>query len=149
MKASLAFIFFLLFLAGIAFVNLRGIQDDAGAAVTAEEQLIDVAWRPTNLREMAIDENSPMRLQFNPGGQMGGHAGCNRYFGQYEFRDNGLVFSMVGATRMACEEPANSIEISYLDVLNQVSNAARVDDRLALRDNEGNTLVRFVAVARE
>ena len=149
MKGSLAFIFFLLFLAGIAFVNLRGMQDDANAEITAEDQLLDVAWRPTHLGDMTIDESSPMRLQFNPGGQMGGHAGCNRYFGSYEFRDSGLVFSMVGSTRMACEEPANSIEIAYLEALNLVASAARSETRLAMRDADGETLARFVAVPRE
>ena len=149
MKASLAFIFFLLFLAGIAFVNLRGIQDDADSIVTTEEQLLDVAWRPTHLGEMTLEESTPMRLQFNPRGQMGGHAGCNRYFGSYEFRESGLVFSMVGSTRMACEEPASSIEIAYLEALNQVAAAARSENRLALRSADGDALARFVAVPRE
>ena len=148
MKASVAFIFFLLFLAGIAFVNLRGMQDDTNALVTSEEQLMDVAWRPTNLGEMAIDESTSMRLQFNPQGQITGNAGCNNYFGSYEFRETGMVFSMVGSTKMACEEPANSIEVSYLDTLNQVASAARAENRLAFRDADGRTLIRYVAIPR-
>ena len=148
MKASVGFIFFMLFLAGIAFVNLRGMQDDAGAQITSEEQLLDVAWRPTNLGEMEIDESTTMRLQFNPQGQVAGNAGCNNYFGSYELRETGMIFNMIGSTRMACEEPANSIEMSYLDALNQVASAARVDNRLAFRDADGRTLIRYVAIPR-
>ena len=38
MKAAYGFIFFMLFLAGIAFVNLRGMQDAEESRITAAEQ---------------------------------------------------------------------------------------------------------------
>lgn len=150
MKASIAFIFFLLFLAGIAFVNLRGMQGDADAIVTSPEQLVDVAWRPTHLDEMAVDDDTRISLQFNADGRLSGNGGCNRFFGSYEFSAEGkLVIGMVGATRMACQEPVDSIETAFLEALGNVEGAARVDSRLALKDSSDTTLARFVAVARD
>jgi heat shock protein HslJ len=148
MKGAIAFIFFMLFLAGIAFVNLSDMRGGKGIAVTTPEELTDVAWRPTRLGEMAIEEDTKMYLQFDNDGRIGGHAGCNRYFGGYRFDADSLIFGMVGATRMACGEPADSFEISYLEALQNTRGAVRSEDRLALRDASGDTLVRLVAIER-
>ena len=55
---------------------------------------------------------------------------------------------MVGATRMACGEPADSFEISYLEALQNVRGADRADERLVLRDAAGEALVRFTSIER-
>ena len=148
MKGTIAFIFFMLFLAGIAFVNLRGMQGDAESIISTADQLTDVAWRPIRLGEMAIEEDTPMFLQFDPDGRIGGHAGCNRFFGGYRFDEGQLIFGMVGSTRMACGEPADSLEIAFLEALDNTRGGVRVDERLALRDANGQTLVRFLATDR-
>ena len=147
MKGAVAFIFFMLFLAGIAFVSLRDMTV-GGTTVTSPEQLTDVAWRPTRLGDMTIEEDSKMFLQFDNDGRIGGHAGCNRYFGGYRFDGEVLIFGMVGATRMACGEPADSFEIAYLEALQNVRAAVRADERLVLRDAGGDALIRFVAIER-
>jgi heat shock protein HslJ len=147
MKGAIAFIFFMLFLAGIAFVNLRDMQGSRIEVVSADV-LTDVAWRPTSLGEMPIDETTTMYLQFDGDGRIGGHAGCNRYFGGYRFEAGQLLFGMVGATRMACGEPADAFELTYLEALQNTRGAVRAGDRLALRDAGGETLVRYVAIER-
>ncbi|MDH4074096.1 MAG: META domain-containing protein [Gammaproteobacteria bacterium] len=148
MKASAAFVFFLLFLAGLAFVNLYDMRGSADSIVTTPEQLVDVAWRPIRLGEMAIEEDTTMFLQFNEDGRVIGHAGCNRLFGSYRFEDGQLMFGMIGATRMACGEPTDSFEISFLQALDSTRSGARVDSRLALRDADGETVVRFLSMDR-
>ena len=140
--------FFMLFLAGIAFVNLRGMQDTEDGLVTTVAQLADVAWRPTHLGEMTIDEETEMRIQFEVTGQFGGHGGCNRFFGSYELTDGALLIGPVGATRMACPEPAMSLEMSYFEALNGTRSARRIGNRLAIKNVEGENLVRFVATER-
>ena len=147
MKGTVAFMFFMLFLAGIAFVNLRDMQGGRIEIVSADA-LTDVAWRPASLGEMNIDDTTQMYLQFSVDGRIGGHAGCNRYFGGYRFDEGQLLFSMVGASRMACGEPADALEFSYLEALQNTRGAVRAGDRLALRDTDGETLVRFVAIER-
>jgi len=147
MKGAIAFIFFMLFLAGIAFVNLRDMGG-GGTAVTTAAELTDVAWRPTRLGDSTIENDTKVYLQFDSDGRIGGHGGCNRYFGGYRFDADTLIFGMVGATRMACGEPADSFEISYLEALQNTRGAMRAGDQLALRDAGGETLVRFVAIDR-
>jgi len=148
MKSTIAFLFFMLFLAGIAFVNLSGMQDKEDALVTTVAQLADVAWRPTHLGEMTIDEDTEMRIQFEVTGQFGGHGGCNRFFGSYELIDGALIIGPIGATRMACPEPSMSIEISYFEALNGAKSASRIGNRLAVKNADGENLVRFVATER-
>ena len=147
MKGTVAFIFFMLFLAGIAFVNLRGMQE--GAQITSAEQLVDVAWRPTHIGEMAVDEQTSMTLQFDPDGRINGMGGCNRFFGSFEFVDGNLSVGMVGSTRMACTGTDGSLEISYLEALGATRSAARLEDRLAIKDGDDTTIARFVAIPRE
>jgi len=120
MKATVAFIFFMLFLAGIAFVNLRGMKNAEDTTVTSADQLMDVAWRPTHIGEMPLDEDTAMILQFSPAGQAGGHAGCNRFTGNYALTTGKLIFGPIAATRMACPEPANSLEFSFLEALGKI-----------------------------
>ena len=147
MKGTVAFIFFMLFLAGIAFVNLRGMQE--GTQVTSNAQIVDVAWRPTHIGEMSVDDQTSMTLQFDPDNRINGMGGCNRFFGSFEFVDGNLSVGMIGSTRMACESADGSMEIAYLEALGATRSAARLEDRLAIKDSEGTTIARFVAIPRE
>ena len=148
MKATVAFMFFMLFLAGIALVNLQGMQDKDDATVTSIDQLTDMAWRPTHIGEMALDDDTQMFLQFNADGQAIGHAGCNRFFGSFELVETKLRFGPIGSTRMSCPEPAGSFEISFLEALDATQSAARVDSRLALRNEDGQSVLRFTSIDR-
>ena len=146
MKATVAFIFFMLFLAGIAFVNLKGMKSSDDLKVLAPEQLADIAWRATAIGEMRLDEDSGIHVQFDADGQVTGNSGCNRFFGSYELQEGKLSIGPLGATRMACPEPAMSFEISFLAALQSADTAARADDRLAIRNADGVTVARFVAI---
>lgn len=148
MKATVGFIFFMLFLAGIALVNLRGMKENADAAVISADQVTDVAWQLVNLGDMVVDEDTEMFIQFNEEAQMVGHAGCNRIFGDYTVENEKLTFGPIGATRMACDVTANSHEIAFLEALGSTTNAARVGQRLALRNDVGENLLRFTAIDR-
>lgn len=73
-----------------------------------------------------------------------GFAGCNRWFGQYARDGEGLAFSGVGATRMACEQPMMTIESNFLAVLERTQSARVEGDMLILLDGEGGELARFL-----
>lgn len=148
MKASVAFIFFMLFLAGIAFVNLRGMQENAVTAVESLDQLTHSAWRPDRLGEMRLDDATDMYVQFESDGQLGGHAGCNRFFGSYDFVDGTIEIGPLGATRMACPEPAMSFEISFLDALQSAKTLTAANNRLEFRNDQGDMVLRTVSIER-
>ena len=145
MKGLAGFMFFLLFLAGLALVNLRGMGDQSVTAISSIEELADTAWRPTHLGEMRLPDDTSMFLQFNSDGSLSGFAGCNQFFGDYEVEAGALSFGAIGSTRKACPEPLNSYELSFLESLQMVNTATRSDTRLALRDTNEKLLSRYIA----
>lgn len=149
MKAAFAFIFFMLFLAGIAFVNLRGMQEQSETAVTSKLDLVFSAWRPVRLGEMRLPDDTEMYLQFGADGKITGHGGCNRFFGDYDLTGEELKIGPLGATRMACPEPAMSFEISFLEAIQAAVAAAATADRLALKNDKGDTVVRLAGIERK
>jgi heat shock protein HslJ len=146
MKAAFAFIFFMLFLAGIAFVNLKGVQEQADAGDATPAEISVPAWRPTHLGEMRLEDNSEMFVQFEEGGQLRGHAGCNRFSGSYELEDGSLHVGQLRLTRMACPEPAMSFEISFMEALQTQSIASLVSNKLVLRTTRDGIIIRFTAI---
>jgi len=149
LKPAVAFIFFLLFLAGLALVNLRGIQAERDSSVREAGQLTGVNWRLTHLGEMVLADDTDLTIEFDRGGKVQGFGGCNRFSGSFALQQGKLSVGPLAVTRKACPEPANSFEISYLDALDKARAAARAERRLALQDADGRTLARFVASDRD
>jgi len=145
MKASVGFIFFMLFLAGLAFVNLKGMKDQSETVVNSASDLAGTAWRPTHIGEMRLQSDSEMMVQFNSDNSVVGYSGCNRFLGDYKFVEGSLEIGLKGATRMVCPEPVNSFEISFMEALQAARILSRVESRLAMRDDKNIILARFVA----
>ncbi len=59
---------------------------------------------------------TPISLIFTQGG-ISGSAGCNTYFGQFQYDINKLTFSDIGSTLMACADDVMAQEAAYLDAL--------------------------------
>lgn len=148
MKAAFAFIFFMLFLAGIAFVNLKGVQEQSELRKASPTELSASAWRPSHIGEMKLEEASEMFVQFEVDGQVRGHGGCNRFFGSYELDDGSIQIAPLGSTRMACPEPAMSFEMSFMEALQTSTTASFVGNRLVLRADKDVITVRFTAIDR-
>jgi len=148
MKAAFGFIFFMLFLAGIAFVNLKGVQEQSETRKASPTEISASAWRPTYLGEMKLDEASEMFIQFDADGQVRGHGGCNRFFGGYELEDGSVQIGPLGSTRMACQEPAMSFELSFMEALQTSGSASLAGNNLVLRTDNDDIAVRFTAIDR-
>ena len=148
MKASAGFAFFLLFLGGFALVNLRNMGEEAENSIPTAQVLTQNAWRPSHINEMQMDETSSLYVQFDNDGQLGGHGGCNRFFGSYRLEGSTLKIEPLGMTRMACPAPVMSIEISFVEALQSAATVAHRDGRMALRDADGQASARFDAIAR-
>lgn len=117
----------------------------------AQPEFEDFLWRLVEFRDGAgamtplLDETT-VDVTFD-GGELGGTAGCNRYFGTYSLGEaNELtVGSEMGSTQMACPPEIMAQEQRYLALLGQVVTADRVDDHLRLQDADSATLLKFVA----
>jgi putative lipoprotein len=148
MKASTGFAFFLVFLAGYALVNLRNMGEAAVENIPTIEELSGTAWRPSHIGEMRLDEEVSLYVQFEPGGELSGNGGCNRFFGNYQLAGATIVIDRLGMTRMACPPPVMSIEIAFIEALQSAATIARNESRMALRNAEGQATVRFDATDR-
>jgi len=84
-------------------------------------------------------------LDFEPGGQLGGDAPCNRYFGPYNAAsDFSFSAQQIGATRRAC--PQLQLEGEYFEALRRTTQfrPGREGDTLGLLDGNGRTVASFV-----
>ena len=143
MRPAAAFLFFLLFLAGIALVNLRSMQGNTESPVLEPSQLVGPNWRSTHLGEMRMDADTTAFIRFDSDGTVSGNAGCNRFFGNWELSAGVLELGQLGTTRMACPESANSLEIAFLEQIETVRSAARAETRLLLKDADSQPVMRF------
>jgi heat shock protein HslJ len=143
MKAIIGFAFFLLFVAGIAFVTMQGKQ--MGQLGSSGAEITGIKWRAVSVGDEAIPANSGIYILFEVDGSIEGHAGCNGFFGSLEQRDSGVGVGPLGATRMACPEPIMNREVGFIDAVQKTASFQSTSDSLSLLNEESDVLVEFVA----
>ena len=119
--------------------------------IVIQPEFEGVLWRLVKLHgetgEMAsaLDQTT-VDVTFD-GGELGGAAGCNRYFGSYSLGEaNQLTLgSEMGSTQMACVPEVMDQEQQYLALLGRVEMVERIEDHLLLQDAGSATLLKFVA----
>jgi heat shock protein HslJ len=149
MKATAGFGFFLLFLAGFALVSLMSMRNKAENAVPTLEELSASAWRPSNIGEMKVDNDSAMFVQFEADGQLTGHGGCNNFFSRYRLEENKIQVNPIGLTRKSCASDVMSIELSFVESLQLATTITGVGKRMAMRNDQGQATLRLVAIDRQ
>jgi heat shock protein HslJ len=145
MKAIVGFAFFLLFLAGFAFVMMMGREAAEQNMAGGGASLTGVHWRLASVGGDVVPDDSGMFITFDVDGSIKGHGGCNRFFGSLEKTETGLKIGPLGATRMACPEAIMRREAKFHEVL-QESHQFRTDgSSLRLLGAEDNVLAEFIA----
>jgi putative lipoprotein len=143
MKAIVGFAFFLLFLAGIAFVMMQGRQMAQMGGGGAE--LTGVTWRPVTVGGEAVPQDSGMYVQFEVDGSIKGHGGCNGFFGSLQQSESGIEVGPLGATRMACPEKVMDREMAFLDAVQRTQGFETGGGSMSLLDGASGVLAEFVA----
>lgn len=117
-------------------VELRfaALEPEADAALIGTEWALDTIIQG----ESASTPAGPARIVFGADGSVGGHAGCNNWFGSY---DPTTGFSELGSTMMACEEPLMDQESFFLAVLADHATVTVSGQSLTITDLSGNALV--------
>ena len=145
MKATLGFGFFLLFLAGIALVTLKGRQmAEQNLAGGSGAELTGTSWRPDVVGSSLLPEDSGMYISFDVDGSIKGHGGCNGFFGTLQQSDSGIEVGPLGATRMACGELVMSRETNFLQAVQNMRGFKGGRDGMNLLDGDGNVLAELV-----
>ena len=106
-------------------------------------------WKLTELMGKAVPEAPTPRQQIQmtfdfEAMRVSGSVGCNQYFGTSEMPGNGRIrFSKIGATMMACPEPAMAAEQEFLKMLEMVDNYAATEKTLSLHKARMAPIARF------
>lgn len=141
MKAMVGFLFFILFLAGIALVMLQGKQMAGQNLSGGGSGLAGIRWKPVYIGAEQVPADSSLYVEFEVDGSIKGHGGCNGFFGSLESTDDGISIGPLGATRMACPEPVMSLETTFLSALQSAKNFELSGERLLMVDESGTLLV--------
>lgn len=96
-----------------------------------------------------LTTNQPLTLEISDGSQVGGSSGCNSFFGELQFKDDGTVIpGMFGGTEMACEVGMD-VEAAYLGALSRVDSYEYSQNVLTLTAEDGRTELVFQLLRSE
>ena len=144
MKAIVGFGFFLLFLAGIAFVMMQGRQMAQLGASGGGAGITGISWRPVVVGTEQIPEDSGMFVRFEVDGSIKGHGGCNGFSGSLLKTESGVGVGPLGATRSACPQPIMDRETAFLDALQNTRDFNSGTSTLRLLNEENTVLAELV-----
>lgn len=120
-------------------------SDDDGDAVTDAGAVTGTVWVLEELSGDAVPAGVTVTLEYD-GEQVAGTGGCNRYRSGATFDDGRVeIAPEIVATRMACAEPASTVEQDYLATLPDASTFEITDDRLTIADADSVALLAFRA----
>ncbi|WP_224997096.1 META domain-containing protein [Cesiribacter sp. SM1] len=74
-----------------------------------------------------------------------GNGGCNSFFGSYELQgDNGITFTNIGSTKMACQNDAMQIERQLIQAFEMANKFTIRNDTLILTKTDMSPLATFI-----
>ena len=114
------------------------------ALPAAAAELAGSEWRPTEIGNRPLPDDSGAFVRFEADGRLAGHSGCNGFFGSYRLDGNRIEIGPLGATKMACEPAVMDRETLFLRALSMARTFQRDGTRLTLWDENGDPLVLFV-----
>lgn len=143
MKATVGFLFFLLFLAGLALVNLGKLEPPPVELEPPEpDSLLGAAWQLRALRDTPAAAGAGVMLQFTRGGLLAVDGACNRIAADYRYAGGELAIERITATKRACPPPGMAIDAALTAAL-EATDAARTDGRQLILLAGEERLARF------
>ncbi len=82
-------------------------------------------------------------VQFQSGGKLIGHGGCNRFFGSYSEDGPRLNIGPLGATKMMCPPLLMETERRLMGALQRAATIEATHLVLILKDKDGTPLLRL------
>lgn len=141
----MGFAFFLLFLAGFAFVMLQGRQMAGQRMTGGGAGLAGVNWLAVSVHDDPVEEGVELRIRFEVDGSFNGHGGCNGFFGSLGMGESRLEVGQMGVTSVSCAGPVMEREMEYLSAVQDTASFEATPTNLKLLDEDGDVLVAFVA----
>ena len=120
------------------------LEDSSGAALLTYgaglSTIAGTSWTATGVNNGTggLESNAAMEAitaEFGSDGTLSGFAGCNNYNATYTLTaDDAISITGISTTRMACAEPAMTVESQYLAALERAAAYELSGDTLRLRD---------------
>jgi heat shock protein HslJ len=131
-----------------ALVVCTGCSVLQGGAGGAPVSLEDRDWKLVALDGKEVltppGGQAPYLRLMSADGRVVGHGGCNRFFGGYKLDGDGLRFSALGSTKMACPGDIDRLEQALFNALGSARRFKLSGDMLEL-SGETAPLARFRA----
>lgn len=89
----------------------------AGCGGDPRSLLTGLEWIVETIGGEPVVEDSKASILFLEEDRVAGNASCNRFTGSFRLTGEGLSFGQMANTMMACEEPLNSQEMRFLELL--------------------------------
>ena len=98
-------------------------------------------WIVETIGGAPMVDKSGATILFMEEGRVAGNASCNRFVGGYSLTGEGLSFSQMGTTMMACEEDLSLQEARFLELLQAVFRfEISPEGRLVLHTPDGRSI---------
>jgi len=96
--------------------------------------------------QLAGQGRKEAHMIFNaPDKSVNGNGSCNSFFGSYTLEaDDGISFSKIGATKMACSNDLMRTEQQLFQAFEMTTNFRLMKDTLSLIGSDMSTLAKFV-----
>jgi heat shock protein HslJ len=131
MNRILAFLFFMLFLAGIAFMMLQNMAGSKSTGDSAAATIVSGAWQ---------QPGTTATVQFQVDGKVTGFGGCNNFFGTFVATDSTIDIGPLGSTRKACPENIMTAEFAFMQAVESAVTYNIVRETLTLVTQNGQQL---------
>ena len=149
-------------IAGMAWLSVVGMvmgcavldkkTANGGQAKITDAELVNTYWQLSELNgkpaELGVGKKALHMVLTLEKNQVGGFAGCNRFSGTYQKKEDQLKFGPMAATMMACVEGMEQEQV-FLKALGQTERYTIKGHDLALYSNEEKPILRFKAVYLE
>jgi heat shock protein HslJ len=99
-------------------------------------------WIVETIGGAPVVDQSGATILFMEEGRVAGNASCNRFIGGYHLTGEGISFSQMGTTMMACEEELSNQEARFLELLRDTARfEIDAEGRLVLHTHRGERII--------
>ena len=116
--------------------------------VESSVNLLMTYWKLVELKGKKVTDyptqNHAPYIHLREHNELQGTGGCNSMIGQYHLKgENGIVFTQVIATEMACQ--GMELESDFYPFLSLISSYVIIDSTMTLSNQDGSASAKFLA----
>lgn len=122
----------------------------AKQSTTGSTSIVGKQWRLIELNGQTVQpadqsKREPHMILNASEKKVNGNGGCNSFFGSYELQGaNGITFSKIGSTRMACPGDVMQVEHRLFQAFEMTNKFTLKNDTLFLTKADMSPLAKFV-----